>query len=56
MRKLYDIVKDNDKTLNYLNFFIQIDVIMYVNTPLKDIDKSLNLFVLKHTKIFVYIL
>jgi hypothetical protein len=23
---------------------------MYVNTPLKDIDNSLNIFILKHTK------
>ena len=48
----YEILKNIDKILNHVNLWlVQIDSIMYVNTPLKNISKSLNLFFffLEHT-------
>ncbi len=37
----YDVLKDIDKVLNHLNLWlVQIDSIMYVNTPLKYFDPT----------------
>ena len=46
---IYPILKDIDKVLNHLNFWlVQIDSIMSANTSLKDINNSLNLLVLEY--------